>query len=142
MHNHRLTFYFKDTKWPTDKYWVTLFRSFLVSFDQWTKVSSDLVFNKLKQFVFIIDTVIANRPYALPSSSHHLKGKTVTKQSRRTDLYARRTVLANEQSPFDLWVWAPYWNDVMCIRSIEYHCYISCFQTIVHKIDRWKPAHK
>ena len=44
----------------------------------------------------------AHRPYALTSSSRHLRGKEVTKQSRRTDLYVRRTVLANEQPPFDL----------------------------------------
>ncbi len=43
-----------------------------------------------------------NGPYAVTSSSHHLRGKTVTKQWKRTDLYARRTGLANEQSPFDL----------------------------------------
>ena len=57
--------------------------------------------------------------HALTSSSRHLRGNRVTKQSRRTDLYARRTVLSNEQHPFDLYVRAPYWNDVMCIRSIQ-----------------------
>ena len=49
---------------------------------------------------------ITHRPYkvinALMSSSRHLRGKTMTKQSRCTDLYAPRTVLANEQPPFDL----------------------------------------
>ncbi len=43
-----------------------------------------------------------NRPYALTSFNRHLRGKTVTKQSKRTDLCARRTGLANEQPPFDL----------------------------------------
>ena len=48
------------------------------------------------------NTVQEDRPYALTSSSGYLSGKTVTKQSKRTDLYARRTGLANEQSSFDL----------------------------------------
>ncbi len=43
-----------------------------------------------------------DRPYALTSFNRHLRGKTVTKQSKRTDLCARRTGLANEQPPFDL----------------------------------------
>ena len=46
--------------------------------------------------------VVRYRPYALTSPSGHLSGKMVTKQSKRTDLYARRTGLANEQPPFDL----------------------------------------
>ncbi len=41
-------------------------------------------------------------PYAMTSSNRHLRGKTVTKQLNRTDLYARCTGLANEQPPFDL----------------------------------------
>ncbi len=66
------------------------------------------------------DVIDDNRPYALTSSKRHLRGKTVTKQSNRTDLYARRTGLADEHPPFDLWVRAPYWNDVMCKRSIPW----------------------
>ena len=58
-----------------------------------------------------------NRPYSLTTFSRHLRGKTVTKQSKCTYLYVRRTGLDNEQPPFDLYVRAPNWNDIMCIRS-------------------------
>ena len=63
--------------------------------DAWGKIEGgDDVENNEKEW--------KNRPYALTSSSRHLIGKTATKQSIRTDLYARRTVLANEKPPFDL----------------------------------------
>ena len=35
-----------------------------------------------------------------------------------TDLYARRTGLANEKPPFDLKVRVPYWNVFMCIHEV------------------------
>ena len=43
-----------------------------------------------------------NRLYALKSSNRRLRGKTMTKQSKRTHLYARRTGLANERLLFNL----------------------------------------
>ncbi len=44
-----------------------------------------------------------NRPYVLTSSSRHLGGKTVTKQSERTDLYALRTGLAMNHLLLAVW---------------------------------------
>ena len=39
---------------------------------------------------------------ALTSSGRHRRGKRVTKQLKRTNLYMRRTGLASEQPPFEL----------------------------------------
>ena len=79
-------------------------------------IRSDIIFvvkdlAKMIQLINLWTYIIMNefvilyyRPYALTSSSGHLfnSGKTVTKQSKRTGLYARRTGLANEKPPFDL----------------------------------------
>ncbi len=50
-------------------------------------------------------------PYALTSYSRYLRGKSMMKQWKRTDLYAWYTGLANQ-------VRVPCSNDVICIRSI------------------------
>ena len=60
------------------------------------------------------------RPCALTSSSWHLRGKTMSKQSKCTDMYMRHTGFTDERPPFYLYVRTPYWYGIMYIRSIYF----------------------
>ena len=55
---------------------------------------------------------------ALTSSSRHLRGKSMTKQSKHTDLYARRTGLANVRSLFDLIMWGRPNEMTSCAKAL------------------------
>ncbi len=76
-------------------------KCFLCEFVFWALIFTCLLLYACVGMHQVRKLVFDNRPYALTSSSRHLGGKTVTKQSKCTDLYARRTGLANEQPHFD-----------------------------------------